>query len=150
MATVFTDAKRLRVLRTSSVLVVNGLLAYNYISNILQTRAAQRVDPVLHFQVSPLSLADIFWIAPLLIGFVAELTSYRVAWITNVGYYAVSALYICIAFALAIFKVLGFSEPEHWVLAAVFIALPSALFATYLYWLYRQTPPEAPAIAHFA
>jgi hypothetical protein len=113
------------------------------IANILETRAARSVDPVVNFDPGPPTLSDVIWITPLIVGMILEFTSFWFARIVNVGYYAVTAVYIVIGFFLASARVLGFSEPEHWIMAVMFMAFPSAIFAVVLWWLYRRTRPLA-------
>jgi hypothetical protein len=120
---------------------VNGYLTYSMIANILQIRAARSVDPVVNFDPGPPTLSDVIWITPLIVGMILEFTSFWFARIVNVGYYAVTAVYIVVGFFLASARVLGFSEPEHWIMAVLFMAFPSAIFAVVLWWLYRRTRP---------
>jgi hypothetical protein len=122
---------------------VNGYLTYSMIANILETRAARSVDPVVNFDPGPPTLSDVIWITPLIVGMILEFTSFWFARIVNVGYYAVTAVYIVMGFFLASARVLGFSEPEHWIMAVMFMAFPSAIFAVVLWWLYRRTRPLA-------
>ena len=134
----------IRVVRTCLVLGVNTWFLYHMVATKLHTHAAQRADPARAFHADPIFASDIAWAVPLAVGIVAELTSFTPAWVINVGYYGIAALYLFVGFLLALGHVFGFAEPEHWVLAVMFRAVPWALFALLLnamYWLTR-TPEE--------
>src|SRR6266550_1018758 len=89
-------SRKLRIFRSVLVVVVNGWLAYSGITNIVETRTAQRADPVLHFHAAPVTVADVLWTSPLLIGIAVEFTSFQLARFVNITYYALSAAYIII------------------------------------------------------
>src|SRR5437016_6610789 len=129
---------KLRVIRSALVVVVNGGLLYSGIINMLETRARQQSDPVLHFQAAPLT-PQILWLAPLAIGIVFEFTSFRLAWFVNVGYHIFFALYCIAGLFFAVAHVLGFSEGEHWIVLVVAVAIPEVLFVLLLFWLSRRT-----------
>jgi hypothetical protein len=132
---------KLRWVRSALVLIVNGCLTVSMVINILQTRAARSVDPVVNFDPGPPTLSDALWVTPLVVGIILEFISFRFARAVNVGYYVLIAMYIVIGFFLASAHILGFAEPEHWITAVVFMAFPSGIFAVLLWWLYRRTRP---------
>ena len=136
-------ARLLRYVRTGLVVGVNSILLGGQIVTKLETGAAQRVDPVRGFRADPVFFSDLIWGLPLALGIVLELTAYRPARWVNIGYYALSAVYLIAGFFLAQNHLLGLSEPEHWILAVIFMAVPSLLFACILWWLYRATAPGA-------
>ncbi len=129
----------LRFGRTCLVLVVNAWYLYGMVAAKLRVQAAQRVDPARDFRADPIFLTDLLWALPLAAGILAEVTSFSAAWMINVGYYGLSALYILCGFLLASGHLFGLSEPEHWLLAVFFRAVPWCAFALILGALYRLT-----------
>jgi hypothetical protein len=103
--------------------------------------ASQRVDPARHFQADPIGVLELASIVPLALGVLAEFTWFRAARVINVGYYAGWALYFCIGFAFSLVGAFWFREPEHWVLAVMFTAVPYATLSVVLWFLYRSTNP---------
>ena len=140
----------LRPWRTGAVIGVNGLLLLYQLVTKLHDRAMDRLDVVHNFRPEPVYLSDILWALPLALGIVLEATRSRFARITNVGWYALFALYLCVGFVLAQSHLLGFAEPEHWILGVLFMAVPSAVFAGVLAWLYAVTKAEASSGAYVA
>ena len=135
-----TPKQLMRVIRSILVILVNGGILYFSVFRILDTRARQQADPVLHFQAGPLT-PDILWLAPLGIGILLEFSSFRLARFVNVGYYAFSASYIIISTIFAVAQIFGFSEGEHWGVLVVVMAVPEAALAVLLFRLYRLTAP---------
>ncbi len=142
---------RAAMVRLAIVVCINGILFAIGATSIVTTFRAQRTDPVLHYQAAPvLSLEHLLWLLPLLLGIVAELLRWRVAKYINVGYFAITAVWMLVGLFLARFHVWGFAEPEHWAPAVMLIGTPAACVALLLGWLYRvvderhesQTAPE--------
>jgi hypothetical protein len=124
--------------RLAIVLCINGILFATGATSIVTTFRAQRADPVLHYQAAPIfTLEHVLWLLPLLLGIVAELFRWRVAKFINVGYFAVTAVWMLVGLLLARFHVWGFAEPEHWAPAVMLIGTPAACVAVLLGWLYR-------------
>jgi hypothetical protein len=126
------------MVRLAIVACINGTLFALGATSIVTTFRAQRADPVLHYQAAPIfTVEHVLWLLPLLLGIVAELLRWRVAKFINVGYFAVTAVWMIVGLFLARFHVWGFAEPEHWAPGVMLIGTPAACVAFLLGWLYR-------------
>jgi hypothetical protein len=136
------NPRRLLVfLRTAIVVGAAAFLLYRQVGTGISVRSAQRTDSVRHFRADPIHASEVLWSAPIFIGLIAEFLSYRLARVVNTAYYALGAAYLAAGFAFSYFNVLGFNEPEHWILILILLAVPYAGLATVLFLLYRSTSP---------
>ena len=134
-------ARWLTIARHLLVIGANGRIVTNQVVRELHGRAMDRVDPVKHFTPGPISIGDVLWTLPLVIGIALEFTSYRAARVWNIAMYALFGVFMAVGLVLASNNLAGLSEPEHWVLAVIYRGIPAVLFAGVLWWLYGRTNP---------
>jgi len=135
------------LVRRILIACINGGLLIVGTLTIAQTYRAQISDPVLHYKAAPIiSVSHVIWLLPLAIGLLAEALNWQVAKLVNIGYYALTFVWMLLGTILAKLQFWGFAEPEHWLIGVEVIGVPSGCFAVLLWWLYKVPAHDRPGI----